>query len=167
MSSLRQMLANRANGALSHGPLTPQGKERSAQNALRHGLLAKCVVLENECPESFAASLSDHVDHLRPTTGLELDMVEEMVASHWRLRRAWAIETRLIDKQTASQPPGGDLDRMADAFSGLADGPALALIHRYEARLHLMYQRALHNLPLLRIAAVPNEPNPISGHLEP
>jgi hypothetical protein len=56
---------------------------------------------------------------------------------------------------------------MADAFSGLADGPALALIHRYEARLHLMYQRALHNLLLLRIAAVPNEPNPISGQLEP
>jgi hypothetical protein len=29
-----------------------------------------------------------------------------------------------------------------------------------------MYQRALHNLLLLRIAAVPNEPNPISGHLQ-
>ena len=115
MSSLRRMLANRANGALSCGPLTPQGKERSAQNALRHGLLAKCVALESECPETFAASLSDHLDHLRPATGLELAMVEEMVVSHWRLRRAWAIETRLLDKLTAAQPPGGDLDRMAGA----------------------------------------------------
>ena len=34
-------------------------------------------------------------------------------------------------------------------------------MHRYETRLHMLYQRALHNLLLLR-ATVPNEPNPIS-----
>jgi hypothetical protein len=104
-------------------------------------------------------------------------MVEHMAASDWRLRRAWAIETRLLDKQIAAQSSGATLDRMADAFSGLADGPAIALIHRYEARLHLMYQRSLHNLLILRIAsaqaaglpnyALPNEPSPISGHLLP
>jgi len=36
-------------------------------------------------------------------------------------------------------------------------------MHRYETRLHMVYQRALHNLLLLR-AAVPNEPSPISEH---
>jgi hypothetical protein len=175
MPSPRRLRANRANGALSRGPSTPQGKERSARNALRHGLLSRCVVLENECPKTFAGLLSDHIDHLQPADGLELGMIEQMVASDWRLRRAWAIETRLLDKQIAAQSAGGDLDRMSDAFSGLADGRALALIHRYEARLHLTYQRSLHNLLLLRMAgaqrssasnhAMPNEPNPITGHL--
>ena len=38
-------------------------------------------------------------------------------------------------------------------------------MHRYETRLHLMYQRALHNLLLLRTAVIPNEPSPISEQL--
>jgi hypothetical protein len=177
MSSLRRIRASRANGDLSRGPKTPQGKQRSARNSLRHGLLARCVVLQDECPETFAALLADHIARLQPADGLELGMVEHMAASDWRLRRAWALETRLLDKQIAAQAAGPTLDRMADAFSGLAEGPAIALIHRYEARLHLMYQRSLHNLLILRLStaqtplppnhALPNEPSPISEHLLP
>jgi len=59
------------------------------------------------------------------------------------------------------------------AWSKKWQSPTLGLMHRYETRLHLMYQRALHNLVLLRAASpsppapnpgVPNEPSPISGH---
>ncbi len=41
----------------------------------------------------------------------------------------------------------------------LADGPKLNLLHRYETRLHVMYQRSLHNLLVLRQLGVRNEPN--------
>src|ERR1039458_716563 len=58
-------------------------------------------------------------------------------------------------------------ERIAAAFCSLAASPALALMHRYETRLHLVYQRSLHNLLLHRTLAVPNEPSPISGHLDP
>lgn len=54
MSSLRSILAPRANGDLSKGPKTELGKQRSALNALRHGLFSQSIVLENENPEGFA-----------------------------------------------------------------------------------------------------------------
>jgi hypothetical protein len=57
------------------------------------------------------------------------------------------------------------MDRIANAFAELAAKPSLGLMHRYQTRLHLNYQRALHNMLLLRAAAVPNKPSPISGHL--
>src|ERR1039457_2280961 len=130
MSSLRRICASRANGHLSRGPATPQGKLRSARSSVRHGLLARCVALEDECPRTVAA-----------------------------------------------QPPGASLGRLADALSGLAGGPAIALIHRYEARLHLMCQRSLHNFRALPPADAPgaapqtrvaqNDPNPIPGPPRP
>jgi len=164
MSSARRLLSSRVNGRRSKGTATPAGKLRSSQNAVRHGLLARCLVLEDESPEAFEAILAQHVDHLQPADGLEFGMVEEMVAAWWRMRRAWAIETRMID--TAAADPDSatnSIDRITAAFKSLAESAALPLMHRYETRLHMVYQRALHNLLLLR-AAVPNEPSPIFEH---
>ena len=100
--------------------------------------------------------------------GLELATVEEMAASLWRIRRAWAIETRMLDNHTAAQPEGDLLDRITAAFTEPNHALGQALMHRYETRLHLMYQRAFHNLLILRQeipnSRIPNEPNPISGH---
>ena len=163
MSSLKRVLASRANGALSRGPKTLEGKARASQNALRHGLLAKCVILASESPEGFKDLHDHHLARFMPSDGVEDGFVEEMTASRWRMRRLWAIETRILDDALAAQPPGDELGRIAAAFSTLAARPELHLIHRYETRLHTIYQRALYNLLILRTAEVPNEPTPISG----
>jgi hypothetical protein len=166
MSSLRQILAARNNGARSNGPATPEGKRRSSQNAIRHGLLANCLMLQDESRAAFDALLAQHLDRLQPADGVEYGFIEEMVAAYWRMRRAWALETRMLENRVAAQPSGDEIDRMATAFTDLANQPALGLMHRYETRLHCIYQRALQNFLLLRAAApaIPNEPNPISEH---
>jgi hypothetical protein len=167
MSSLRRINASRANGARSRGPITAEGQERSSANAIRHGLLAKCVVLENESGPCFDDLVTQHTQRFAPVDGVEFGMIEEMAAAYWRMRRAWAIENRLMEKALRHQPPGDEAARIADAFAELAASPELNLLHRYETRLHRIYQRALYNLVLLGQCELPNEPSPISGHLGP
>jgi len=164
MSSLRRINASRANAARSRGPITAEGKQRSSANAIRHGLLAKCVVLENESSACFDDLVAQHTERFAPADGVEFGIVEEMAAAHWRMRRAWAIENRLMEKAIRNQPPGDEAARIAAAFSELAATPELNLLHRYEARLHRIYQRALFNLALLGQRELPNEASPISEH---
>ena len=46
MSSFRQIEANRRNARLSKGPVTEEGKRKSRQNAVRHGLTAETVITD-------------------------------------------------------------------------------------------------------------------------
>src|SRR5580700_5988678 len=103
MSSLRRVQSSKANGARSKGPSTPAGKQRSSLNALRHGLCAKCIVLDHESRENFLTLLQQHVDRFQPADEVEFNMIEEMCAAYWRQRRAWAIETGMLDNQIALQ----------------------------------------------------------------
>ncbi|HTP32422.1 MAG TPA: hypothetical protein VMJ75_09625 [Candidatus Acidoferrales bacterium] len=164
MSSNRQINASRTNGALSKGPVTAEGKRRSSQNAISHGLFAKQIVLSEESEEGFRMVLNDHLRRFGGEEGVQHGVIEEMVAAWWRLRRAWAIETRMLEKEAAAQTSGDNLDRLTTAFCHLAAKPELALMHRYQTQLHLHYQRALQTVLFLH-PAVQNEPNPISEHL--
>ena len=162
MSSINRIASSRANGARSSGPKTPEGKRRSAANSLRHGLLAKHVVLETEDRACFDALYAEFIGRFSPSDGVELGVIEEMVNSFWRQRRVWAIETRMLDAAIAAQPASvgvDDLGRMAAGVGSLAAQPALSLVHRYETRLHRIFQRAFRNLLLLQNRNMPNEPS--------
>ena len=96
MSSIRRINASRANGAFSIGPVTPEGKARSAANATHHGLLARAAVLDTEDAEAFQALLDAFLLKFQPADPVEEALVEEMTAYTWRMRRCWAIETRIV-----------------------------------------------------------------------
>ena len=123
------------------GPVTEEGKARSSRNAIHHGLLSDCVVVGNESRDSFQELLDLHLQRFAP-----VGMIEEMTAAYWRLRRAWSIETQFLTSGMEQRTEPGELARIAGAFADLAATPQLALLNRYETRLHLMYQRAFHNL---------------------
>ena len=55
MTSLRQIEANRRNACLSTGPVTDEGKRKSRQNAVRHGLTAETVIEALEDADDYAA----------------------------------------------------------------------------------------------------------------
>jgi len=166
MSSLARIRASRANGLLTRGPKTPDGKVRSSQNAIRHGLLARSVVMENESAADFDTVRREMFDYFQPQASVEVALVEEMAAAFWKLRRLWAIETAALNNELKNHEHDDEVQRIAASFTSLAAHPSniLLLVHRYETRLHMMYQRALHNLLLLRnwsVAPLPvlNEPD--------
>jgi len=190
LSSLRRITSSRANGARSLGPKTPAGKLQSSANAIKHGLLAKCVVLETESEECFQDLLTSFLNRFQPGDDVELGIVEELLAASWRQRRAWAMETKLLDTSIAARPAAPDGDervRLTSGFEAASNQPSLELVHRYETRLNRIYKRALNNLVVLRmlssvqdpeddpapdptiveISTLPNEPNPINEHPEP
>jgi hypothetical protein len=99
MSSFRQIEANRRNARLSTGPITEEGKRRSRQNALRHGLTAETVIAALEDAEDYAAfELAVTADY-DAQTAVERELVLRLASLLWRLRRASAIEAGLFEHQ--------------------------------------------------------------------
>jgi hypothetical protein len=153
MSSERRIRSSRANGVLSRGPKTPESKARSVTNNLRHGLLSRTVVLEEENLKSFADLLTALERDLDPQDEVESGLVENMAVSRWRLLRLWAIERASLkiemDKHDpATKDPG---TRAALAFRALSDNSrSLDLLNRYESRFDRQYARSLTLLLKLR-----------------
>jgi hypothetical protein len=176
-SSHRKIASSRANGAKSSGPASELGKQVSALNALTHGLTAHTVVLFNESHDEYQTQLRDYLNHFLPQTKPETDLVHQLAAAHWRLARYAGVESGLLEQRMQSQEERfEDYDdlphhhRLALAFSALsgANG-SLALLNRYQSRLHHEYHRILKALRQIqsasdREAKLPNEPNPDSEH---
>ena len=148
MASPQQSAAARINGAQSQGPVTPAGKAVSSQNSLRHGLCSKQAVLPGEDPQEFARHRAAYLQHYRPLTQPEIDQVEIIANSCWRLKRLMAFEAALLS--------GEETDPLK----------ALSLLIRYENQLNRTREQAVkmlkdqqENRPrMARPAAQRNEP---------
>jgi hypothetical protein len=94
----RRLAANRANAALSTGPRTQEGKAASSRNAVSHGLTAAELTIFNwESPEKYAALRTDYYTRFSPIDTAEADVIDRLIDSTWRRRRALVIETTLFD----------------------------------------------------------------------
>ena len=107
--------ASRINGAKSNGPLTPETKATSAANSLKHGATSSRVVLKHESQAEFDELKNSFIHRLRPADTLEDELVHEMAAARWRLRRIEAMESALFDKAIEDQLENPDNDDPARA----------------------------------------------------
>ena len=99
MTSFRQIEANRRNAQLSTGPITEEGKNKSRQNALRHGLTAETVIDALEDAEDYAAFEMAVTADYDAQSAVERELVLRLASLLWRLRRATAIESGLFKIQ--------------------------------------------------------------------
>jgi hypothetical protein len=101
MSSLKQIEANRRNALKSTGPTTPDGKDRSRRNAVRHGLTAETVIAALEDAEDYQAFEAAVTADYDAETAVERELVLRLASVLWRLRRATRIETALFESMIA------------------------------------------------------------------
>ena len=98
--------ASRQNGAKSRGPRTPEGRARSAQNALKHGMRAQQhLVLPDEDAAEFAGLEAAIIEELAPVGALQTVLARRVAVAAWRLARADRLETELFEERRT--PSGG------------------------------------------------------------
>ena len=155
-----QIQTSRANGAKSHGPQTPEGKQASSRNAMTHGLLSGTVV-RRRIGRTFEALFSAVLAELQPQTPVEHSLVENMTVARWRQLRIRGMEKASMEYEIsrqaeASPAPADNATIAALAFRALSnDSRSLKLINRYEARYDRQYLGAHRRTPP---AAEPPQP---------
>ncbi len=157
MISNAKIEANRRNAAKSTGPKTPEGKDVSKMNALRHGLLSESVLLPTEDAEVLDAFREGVLQQLKPMGELEQLLADRVIAAAWRLRRVAQIEVDVLDR---SMNDVGLPELLAQvrvrvdvgvAFLKDANGPeCLGKLSRYETALERALYKALHELQRLQ-----------------
>lgn len=171
MSSKQLRKQARLNGAKAAGSKTPAGIEKSSANSLKHGLTGKTIVLASESQKDLDDLHLTYVQEFQPESGVEMDLIDQMVAAQWRLRRMWRMQTTALDvkvdqqqewlAKTYDQITAAERDTIA--FTSLAnDGKSLELLLRYETASSRAHQRAMNSLFKLRKEKLRNDPEPPS-----
>lgn len=71
------------------GPRTPEGKAVSSQNSYKHGLRSEKIVLRDEDPNEFEATVQGWFQHYQPGDDeIASALVAEVARCHWFLKRA-------------------------------------------------------------------------------
>ena len=166
MATEAQVNANRANAQKSTGPRTAEGKAAVAQNALKHGLMARAAVLQGEEWEEYTSFHENLIQELYPDSMQEEELAERIVGLYWRLRRAEryqnAVFETLYDKYAAEVEQPAAIP--ADPAPSVASDPVLGrmlvadfsgdrVLERallYERRIESSLHRACADLRQLR-----------------
>jgi hypothetical protein len=164
---MSQAATARINGAKSNGPITPEGKAISAQNATKHGLTSSRVVLPHESQEAYDKLEASLTNRFKPADDLESELVQEMANARWRLRRIEAMEAALFKKAIRQHEEAGTPDALDAAYAEVADSKSYRMLVRHAAQLRRAFEKAWKELKLIQEdrqldeenEEVQNEPN--------
>jgi hypothetical protein len=139
---------NRANSQHSTGPRTEAGKQRSAQNALRHGLTARSAVTPSEDQAAYQLHLRQFLDEYKPATASETQMVQQLADTSWRINRIPMLEADILARLESSNS-GSDSPNPSPeppAFDIVDAHRLLANLTLNSTRLSRQFQKTLEQL---------------------
>ncbi len=150
MATSAQITANQLNAQSSTGPVTQAGKEASKNNALRHGLTSKQLLLPGEDPAQFEGLHNRLIDSYGPKGEAESAYVAQLAEHEWRLTRARRVETATLtiylNRYLAESE--GDYDTaLALAFD--RHRKEIDCLRRYEHAITRAFDRILEKLAKL------------------
>ena len=96
MTTPKQRLSNKQNAKQSTGPKTDEGKQRSSQNALKHGTYALESVIPGEDPADFDKLCNEFGERYLPDGPYERSLVRQMADAEWRMRRIMHLEADFL-----------------------------------------------------------------------
>ena len=147
-TSTNQDKANKKNALKSTGPKTSSGKAISKYNALKHGLLSKEILLEDENAEDLTALGRKLRTELVPETELELVLVDRITANVWRLSRVMRIEREMIESDRTGA--FGDKTLGGALSADFSNSDTYGKLIRYETSIERGMYKALHELQRLQ-----------------
>jgi hypothetical protein len=147
--------ANRSNAQKSTGP---KDTSLTRLNAVKHGLLSNEVLMKDEDGGALAGLGERMRQELAPDGELENILVDRIVSSVWRLKRALRVERQYLE-QTPSEGKGnllGHLKRDITEVYGslvrteLGNITAWMNLTRYETTIEKQIYKALHELQRIK-----------------
>ena len=119
------------------GPRTAAGKARVAQNALKHGLTARHIVVRPDDQDEFETLQSALLEELQPEGAVETVTFHDLLHAAWTLHRFRRIEAEVS---------AGSMDDFMDPTVTAT----LDRLSRYQSRAQRAYYKALHELRILQ-----------------
>ena len=157
MRTEAQIEASKRNGAKSKGPITSEGRARSSQNAVRHGLTShKSVIIDGESPEEWETFQREFLLKFQPRDFVEERMVVELATCQWRLERIRRMQVAILNQGIADEYPvikeQYDLFDMAlvQASAHTSRKIDLQSLDQLETRITRRFDRALRNYNEIR-----------------
>jgi hypothetical protein len=136
-----KLLANRRNGALSHGPVTAEGRRRSSLNGYRNGLNGQIVCSTPEELAAFKSFCSEIQSELAPVGAIERFYAKSIAENMYRLEKARSLDMGMfanghrdhVDEMQSGHPEADTALAASRTFLEQAD--AFKLLSGYESKI--------------------------------
>jgi len=168
LTAEERAIKNRANAQKSTGPITEEGKQRSAKNSLKHGRRAEA--LKNFIPPHGAVFCNQNrqlyfqlherlIKKYQPHDSAEAIVVRKLAYSEWRAQTFEELFTAFWNKELLEKydgkpypfPEFGDLYVELAVYIGLANSPAVDRLYiRFKKELERSIGAQEKRLLLLR-----------------
>ena len=166
MASAKQVAANRRNASLPRGPLSAEASAAIRENAVKHGLTAKHVVLQHEDDADYQELRASIVMEYQPRTPQEHRFADQIAQNYWRLLRCRRVETATFENRLGTLKDRLKIDPKAaiDNDEGISicmsnHGNDFDTLRRYETTIERAWYRAIRELRAAQKERRENEAN--------